>query len=270
MMPASNSRNHLYFATNPQLHGSPWSLPSLPRVLLRGPRVDFGRPYLACVGASQTFGRNSRMPWPALLPVNTLNLGLADASPRTFLNSELLNAMNGAEAVVLQVMSARSETAGAWSPVLDASGLVGPFVKRAMEVVRSDHCWKGVIGTPRLAHRLRRQAQRSWLRDYRRLLERIHVPVILLWISARAPHYEPDTKSLHRFYGAYPHFVTEEMMESLRGWIPYSVDATWPFRGYYPPQWVHCKICHRLMQCDLLKGLRREDSGRDSSDPVGY
>jgi len=91
---------------------------------LRGTNLKFRGPiprqleadsYIACIGAAQTFGCFTARPFPALLAerlgMATLNLGYGGAGPSFFLNNErLLDVVNGARLVVVQVMSARSET----------------------------------------------------------------------------------------------------------------------------------------------------------------
>ena len=63
-------------------------------------------------GAAQTFGRFVERPFPTLLAerlgLPALNLGAGGAGPRHFDRPEYLDALNRAEAVVLQVLSGRS------------------------------------------------------------------------------------------------------------------------------------------------------------------
>src|SRR5687768_3753373 len=70
----------------------------------RGPAIDPSRPYIACIGAAQTFGRFCERPFPALLGerlgVQALNLGVGGAGPRLFGTPRFLRWINGAELVV--------------------------------------------------------------------------------------------------------------------------------------------------------------------------
>jgi len=83
----------------------------------RGPQpggLKTGR-YIVCVGAAQTFGCFCPKPFATLLSealaVPVINFGYGGAGPSFFLNHEaLLKEINNAACVVLQVMSARSES----------------------------------------------------------------------------------------------------------------------------------------------------------------
>ncbi len=88
------------------------SVPELGDRIYRGPPVDLARPFIAFVGAAQTFGRFVEAPFPAILSerlgLQALNLGVGGAGPRHFLAPRYLAVLNKAEAVVLQVLSGRS------------------------------------------------------------------------------------------------------------------------------------------------------------------
>ena len=57
-------------------------IPGIPRMLFRGPKIDPARPYIACIGAAQTFGRFCVRPFPHILMdslgAQVLNLGSAE------------------------------------------------------------------------------------------------------------------------------------------------------------------------------------------------
>src|SRR5687767_7648017 len=80
------------------------SLAGIPDKAFRGPAVDLSRPYVACIGAAQTFGRFCERPFPALLAdrlgIQFLNLGVGGASPRLFDVPEFLELANGAALVI--------------------------------------------------------------------------------------------------------------------------------------------------------------------------
>ncbi len=83
---------------------------------LRGPKPQnlVKNRYFVCLGAAQTFGRYCAKPYPMLLEEKIglpgLNLGQGGAGPSFFgQNKKLLDYINNARFVIVQVMSGRSQ-----------------------------------------------------------------------------------------------------------------------------------------------------------------
>ncbi|MEM1374996.1 MAG: DUF6473 family protein [Pseudomonadota bacterium] len=77
----------------------------------RGPEADLDQPYIAFLGTTETVGPFLTRPFPYLvadaLGMGCANLGVKNAGPDVFLNDpELLRVAQGAEAVVIEVMTA--------------------------------------------------------------------------------------------------------------------------------------------------------------------
>ncbi|MEM1234597.1 MAG: DUF6473 family protein [Pseudomonadota bacterium] len=77
----------------------------------RGPEADLDRPYIAFLGATETVGPFLTRPFPYLvadaLGMGCANLGVKNAGPDVFLGDpELLRVAQGAQAVVIEVMTA--------------------------------------------------------------------------------------------------------------------------------------------------------------------
>jgi hypothetical protein len=87
-------------------------LPNLGWRTFRGPPADTSKPYLAFLGSAQTFGRFCERPFPSLLgsrlKLGVLNLSVGGAGPRHFQAPAYLDLVNGAEAVIVQILSGRS------------------------------------------------------------------------------------------------------------------------------------------------------------------
>ena len=90
------------------------ALPEIPEQKFRGPAFDRRRPYVACIGGAQTFGRFCTRPYPAYLSglcdFQFLNLGVGGAGPRLFDTPRYLGYLNNAEFVIVQVLAGRSES----------------------------------------------------------------------------------------------------------------------------------------------------------------
>jgi hypothetical protein len=201
--------------------------------------------YFACVGAAQTFGCLCPRPWPSLLEkrlgVPALNLGYGGAGPAFFLErEELLAYVNRARFAVVQVLSGRSES----NALFEAGGL--EFLTRRSDGARlgADRAWRDVLAEHALAHlsiggrrvyffprppralrELVAETRRNWLRNSLALLERIRVPVVLLWLSRRRPQYRERYLTLGALFGEFPQLVNREMLEPLRSACDHYVEC---------------------------------------------
>lgn len=207
----------------PHLDYALWDCPFDKTVKLRGPSVDRTRPYIACLGAAPTFGRFCREPFPELLSrrlgMQVLNAGVAGAGPSTFLRGGWCEWLNGAEAVVVQVLAARSEsnslfecdpTRGALgvrrSDRSDASPMrFEEFLRRLMETA-----------DPATVRRVVEETRQNYVRNMNRLLEGIRAPTILLWLSKRLPRYAINDRKLHGILNAHPQLVDDVMLDQIR------------------------------------------------------
>ncbi|MEM6728053.1 MAG: DUF6473 family protein, partial [Pseudomonadota bacterium] len=85
------------------------------RLQFRGPVADESRPYLACIGGTETLGPFQRAPFGQRLAqelrLGCANLGVRNAGADVFLRDpEVLSVARGARAVVLETLSARNLT----------------------------------------------------------------------------------------------------------------------------------------------------------------
>ena len=206
----------------------------------RGPlpeTLDEAGGYFACVGAAQTLGCFCERPFPSLVAEATglpaLNLGYGGAGPEFFLGQEaLLLYLNRARFVVLQAMSARSQSnslyeCGGLEYVtmrrdgrrLGAHAAFDEAVRGPEAIARLPLPWRvrrklgNWAARPRAAA-LVREAREAWLASSLALLERIEAPVILLWFSKRAPAYR-QRYGTGTILGEFPHLVTPEMLGTL-------------------------------------------------------
>ena len=205
----------------------------------RGPRpasLHSGE-YFVCLGGAQTFGCLCETPYPVRLAqrlgLESLNLGYGGAGPGFFLaRPALLAHVNRARFAVVQVMSGRSvenslfATQGhelatrradgkrmgarqAWDELLRSAALLS--IPRPSRVAL--HIF---AGSPTGIVQIVEETRRNWVRDTIRLLDRIAVPVVLLYISARAPGYTERLWSVDRLFAAPPELVNTGMIEAVR------------------------------------------------------
>ncbi|WP_084102581.1 DUF6473 family protein [Demequina sp. NBRC 110051] len=217
----------------------------------RGPRpraLERGR-YVVCLGAAQTFGCFVAQPYPQLLEAElgmpVVNLGYGGAGPRFYVrHPELLPLINGAAAVVVQVMSARSEDNSRF-----ASGGLELLTDRATgEQVSAAHAYAGLLaehddrlrrlpGPLRKAWRVLKgphevvkvldETRTAWVDSYGELMSAITAPTVVLWFSKRRTwlHRTPRAAwwwqrydDVNAMFGDYPQLVTPSMVRAVRPW----------------------------------------------------
>ena len=208
---------------------------SLPRTpyQLRGPAPKTLAPgeYFTCVGAAQTFGCFCEQPYPALLAdrldLPALNLGLAGAGPRLFLQDEdLLRYVNRGRFAVVQVLSGRSEENSEFSNV--GRGLL---TRRSTgQEIRPEPAYAELIAneSPDTVEAIVAETRANWTRSFSRLLEAIQVPTILHWFSQRPPDYEQSLSDVDALFSQYPQMVNRAMIEEIRGSATTTSNASRP------------------------------------------
>ena len=197
-----------------------WDCPFDKTVKLRGLPVDQTRPYIACLGADPTFGRFCGDPVPELLSrrlgMQVLNAGVAGAGPSTFLRGGWGEWLNGAEAVVVQVLAARSESNSLFEcdPTRGALG-----VRRSDgSPMRFEEFLRLLMETsdPATVRQVVEETRHNYVRNMIRLLEGIRAPKILLWLSKRPPRYAINDRKLHGILNAHPQLVDDVMLDKIR------------------------------------------------------
>ena len=205
---------------SPHLDYALWDCPFDKSITLRGPPVDRTRPYVVCLGAAPTFGRFCREPFPELLSrqlrMQVLNAGVAGAGPSAFLRGGWGEWLDGAEAVVVQVLAARSESNSlfACDPTRGALG-----VRRSDEsVMRFESFLRLLMEStdPATVRRVVEETRQNYVRNMIRLLEGIRSPKILMWLSKRPPRYAIDDRKLHGILNAHPQLVDDVMLDQIR------------------------------------------------------
>ena len=198
---------------------------------VRGPKPRRLEPggYLVCLGAAQTFGRFCARPFPTILQerlgIPVLNVSHGGAGPAFFCgdNERLLAILNDASAIVVQVMSGRSDS----SSLFESDG-VGYFRRRADGTyVGCDEAFSELLRSqPRaLCAQVVEETRRSWCASYRRLLSGITVPKILFWFATRTPAYRQGWSSLSELFGEFPQLVNPAMVAEVRGYTERYVEC---------------------------------------------
>ncbi|RVA31909.1 hypothetical protein EN935_12815, partial [Mesorhizobium sp. M7D.F.Ca.US.004.03.1.1] len=197
-----------------------YQLPTLSWRTFRGPPVDTSKPYLAFVGAAQTFGRFAMNPFPTelgrRLDLPVLNLGVGGSGPRHFMNRAYLDLMNGAEAVVLQVLSGRSAS----NSQFDNSKSGGHAGYRTSDgsALRSEELFRQLAASSsqKEIETITEETRADYTNVFVNLLQEISAPKILFWLSSRRSAYEDDYSDLpYSLFQAVPQLVNERMTKEI-------------------------------------------------------
>ncbi len=206
---------------------------------LRGPAPPSLEPgsYFACLGAAQTFGCFVERPWPELLAqrlgLPVLNLGVAGAGPRLFLEPAWRPWLEGAAFVVVQVMSGRSGDCSRFA----SGGRERLRVRADGRLLGADAAWAEVLQADlarwsnpllrglvnrlnaafgrREVRRLVAETQADWVASCTALLDAIRVPKLLLWFSRRPPRFRARFHSVRAMLDEYPQLVDERMIAAV-------------------------------------------------------
>ena len=193
----------------------------------RGPKTKQGKGFVLCLGGSETFGKFSPDPYPDLLASRlgrpVLNMGAMNAGIDLLLHDPALrNAQARASEVVLQLPGAANLSNRFFSvhPRRNDRFVKASTMMRTIyrEVDFTEfHFTRHMLTALRLRSEDRfmivvEELRAAWRARMATLLDRIGVPVHLLWLSHRAPGDDPvDEAGL----GYDPLFVDAEMLAEL-------------------------------------------------------
>ena len=197
------------------------------KLLFRGPKRDLDQPYVAFIGATETYGKFIGKPFPALLEAALgtacVNFGQINAGIDAFAHDPfVIEAASGARVTVIQVLGAQNMSNRFYSvhPRRNDRFLGATPLLREMfrEVDFADyHFNKHMLGallrvSPERFETVRQALQQTWCARMRLLLGQIEGPKVLLWFSARRPERE---RRKGRGLGLDPLFVTRAMLEEV-------------------------------------------------------
>ena len=176
--------------------------------------------FFVCIGAAQTFGRFCEKPFSETisdqLNLPCLNLGYAGAGPSFYLkNDYLLDLINQARFVIVQVMSGRSESNSRYISLSGRNMLTR--ISNGTTVMDTE-AYKEILrlNSFDLIREIVQQTKYSWLKNTTSLLERIDVPKCLFWFSTRSPEYKMNFDKVKSLLGEFPHLVDTSLINTVK------------------------------------------------------
>lgn len=194
------------------------------KLLFRGPRRDLDKPYVAFLGATETYGKFIEEPFVALLEdaldTTCVNFGCLNAGVDVFLHDPfLVDAANDALITVVQVPGAHN-LSNRFYTVHPRRNDRFVSATRMLQSIYPDvdfatfHFNKHMLGHLKTMSEERywlveQELRQAWIARMRTLLERISGRIVLTWISTRSPndldHVEVD-----------PMHVSGEMLDLVK------------------------------------------------------
>jgi hypothetical protein len=233
-----------------------WEIPELGKIRFRGPRPELSRPFVACIGAAQTFGRFVTEPFSdqlsRRLESSCVNLGLGGIGPRFWLQENVVAFLRRARLVVVQIMAGRSASNSLFDNS-DAGNLKGRVIATG-QIKRFESFLDDLVqqGDRRLLERVVAETRQDYAATMLRLAEALRgVPTVLLWISRRKPAYRPDWSSAPGILREFPQLIDQGVVDRIR-----------PAFGAYVECTSEVGIPQRLWRSDkALDGAELEPDG---------
>ncbi|MEM1302229.1 MAG: DUF6473 family protein [Pseudomonadota bacterium] len=194
------------------------------RVTYRGPPVNTDYPYIAFIGASETFGPFVEAPFPTLVAedfgVQAMNLGVRNAGPDVHLHSRgVLDLTQGALATIVQVPLVANLSNRFYrvhprrnDRVIQA---MPDLLARAPMLDLCDvhfigHFWAELARqAPDVLPVVQDEVERTWVERMQLLLDHVAQPAFILWVEPWGP---PRAQGLP---------VTRKLLEAIE---PYADD----------------------------------------------
>ena len=191
------------------LMGSRWKN----SLFLRGPipKTLAPKQYFVCLGAAQTFGRFCPKPYGTLLSENlsfsSLNFGFGGAGAEFFLErSQILDYVNNAKFVIVQVMSGRSQS-NSWIHKKGKNN-----ISEYVDLLKQNSNDLDFV------NRVISETRTNWVNSYIQLFDRIQVPIILFWFLIRKPDYIQRYDNVYQLLGKYPQLINLETLENIKNY----------------------------------------------------
>ncbi len=193
------------------------------------------KPYVAAIGAAQTFGRYVERPYPLILSelinMPVINLGRAGRGPSQVEEAEL-EILNNAQYVIVQVMSARS-TSNSEIEIIDGQRGI---IRATGEKVAAEDFYKDHL--PERAKCIK-ESKQFYVNEMIDLLQSIKSMTTVLWMADRKPG-----KTVYQF----PHFVSASDIDDIVFHTDNYVEAVLTHEGYYPSQELHNLAAQRILE----------------------
>lgn len=172
------------------------------KILFRGPRRDLTKPYVACLGGTETYGKFVEAPFvnrlEMALKVPCINFGCPNAGVDVFLNEPvMLEVAKKSQVTVLQVPSAQNMSNRLYTVHPRRNDRFVSATKM-MHAIFPDVDFAGFHFNKHLLRHLREKSQDryalveqelhdAWIARVNTLLTKIPGKTVLLWVSERAP-----------------------------------------------------------------------------------
>jgi len=206
------------------------------KILFRGPRRKLNAPYVAMIGATETYGKFVETPFPALtegtLDFPVVNLGTVNAGLDVFANDRtVVEICSKAEVTVMQVMGAQNMSNRFYAVhprrndrFLRASNLLKTIYRDVdfTEFNFTRHLLSSLKAASEEKFAMVEQELReAWVARMKTLMSKIDSRIVLLWFAGHDPD-DPVTDTTH---GSDPLFVDRDMLDAVAPFVERTVEV---------------------------------------------
>lgn len=206
------------------------------KLLFRGPKRKLTAPYVAVIGATETYGKFVEHPYPALtegtLDRPVVNLGCVNAGLDVFANDRTVTEICAkAEVTVIQVMGAQNMSNRFYAVhprrndrFLRASNLLKTIYREVdfTEFNFTRHLLSALKATsPEKFVMVEQELREAWIARMKTLISKIDSRVVMLWLADHAP----ETPHTNTTTGSDPLFVDRAMLDEVRPFVERTVEV---------------------------------------------
>jgi hypothetical protein len=214
----------------------------------RGPEPTTDN-FISCIGAAQTWGRLCEKSYPQLFTelsgTESLNISLGGFDLRSVHLNPMLDKINSSKFCVLQIMSGRCQH-------IPSRGIIKATNKYHFSDGSKQPAWKywseqfKSMNTVECEQAFQ-ELNHLYVNSYEKIISKIKVPIILLYVGSRKPHEDDFYKSKKISY-QFPHWVSAKSVDLIKRMCGYYIEEIYDYtlNNYYPTQSTYESIASKL------------------------
>jgi hypothetical protein len=205
--------------------------------------------YISCIGSAVTFGRLCEQPFvniiSATIGLDVYNFSAGGLGISDNLFTDNIDIINKSKFCLLQVLSGRSSHCSEYEHLNDR---IGFNIKTNTYIMTRDFWQQCILNYPEVkVKKLVDEMLENYISDYKYLISKIKVPIILIHFSHGLKQKPIKYTSVSGIFKGFPHIVDQEHVDQIRSMVSGYVKVEGK-DGYYPNQNHHNQIADGVIQ----------------------